>query len=148
MSPEALKTLTNAEVIAVDQDQAGKQGDRGWSQGPLEIWARDLKDGSKVVGLFNRNAGATEMTLDLKMLGVEEATSVRDLWQHAALAPIRGMQTFVVPRHGVVLLRIVTKKSNSQSACGSGSSSHRLQLVSFRVSPRDSSVFTFIPAPR
>jgi alpha-galactosidase len=110
MSPEVLATLTNAEVIAVDQDPAGKQGDRIWAEGPLEIWARDLKDGSKAVGLFNRNAGATEITLKLKLLGANDATAVRDLWQHRTLPPIHGNQSFIVPRHGVILLRMMTTK--------------------------------------
>jgi alpha-galactosidase len=109
MSPEALRTLTNAEVIAVDQDPAGRQGDRVWSQGPLEIWSRDLKDGSKVVGLFNRNAGASEITLDLSLFGADRADTVRDLWKHEQLPAIQKRRTFLVPRHGVVLLRMTTK---------------------------------------
>ncbi len=110
IAPGVLEILKNPEVIAVDQDAAGKQGDRLWAQGPLEIWARELKDGSKVVGLFNRNAGATAITLDLKLLGFHQAVAVRDLWRHADLPPIHEQQTFIVPRHGVVLLRVVPGK--------------------------------------
>ena len=106
VKPDELAILTNREVLALDQDAAGLQGDRVWSQGPLEIWARTLKDGTKAVGLFNRNAGATAMTLDLRLFGAVEATSVRDLWQHLDLPAIHDRQTFLVPRHGVVLLKM------------------------------------------
>ncbi len=55
MTPETVALLTNKEVIAVDQDPAGKQGDRVWAQGPIEVWSRTLADGSKAVGIFNRH---------------------------------------------------------------------------------------------
>lgn len=106
LSPATLQILTNTEVIQVDQDSAGRQGDRVWSQGSLEIWARPLHDGSLAVGLFNRNAGPNEMTLDLSMFGIQRVTHVRDLWSHHDLSPFSGKRSFVVPRHGVVLLKL------------------------------------------
>lgn len=103
---ESLRILTNHEVIAIDQDVAGHQGDRLWSQGPLEIWTRNLADGSKAVGLFNRNAGASIVSLDLKLFGWQRAAKVRDVWQHQDLQAIYDSQAYLVPRHGVVLLVI------------------------------------------
>jgi len=46
----------------VDQDPLGKPGRRVWKQGPLEVWARDLEDGSKAVGLFNRGEGTVDVS--------------------------------------------------------------------------------------
>ena len=46
--------LANREIIAVDQDPLGKQGFRVAQQGPFEVWMKPMADGSKVVGLFNR----------------------------------------------------------------------------------------------
>jgi hypothetical protein len=40
MTPETIALLTNKEVIAVDQDPAGKQGDRATAEGPIEVWVR------------------------------------------------------------------------------------------------------------
>ena len=51
MTPETVALLTNKEVIAVDQDPAGKQGDRVWAQGPIEVWSRTLADGSVAVDI-------------------------------------------------------------------------------------------------
>jgi alpha-galactosidase len=39
MSPSTLAILTNKEVVAVDQDPLGKQGDRVSAVGPTEIWS-------------------------------------------------------------------------------------------------------------
>ena len=54
MTPAINAILTNKEVIAVDQDQDGRQGRRAWSSGEQEIWIRDLAGGAKAVAIFNR----------------------------------------------------------------------------------------------
>ena len=77
MSPATLEILTNPEVIAVDQDPAGIQGRRVWQEGPREIWMKPLKDGSKVVGLFNRNEVPMTITLNFPDAGVQASAQVR-----------------------------------------------------------------------
>src|SRR5437764_3643577 len=47
--------LTNDEVLDVNQDPLGRPAGRVAKDGRLEVWARDLEDGSKAVGLFNRS---------------------------------------------------------------------------------------------
>ena len=49
-----LSLLTNDEVIEVDQDPLGKAALRVAKAGELEVWAKDMEDGRKAVGLFNR----------------------------------------------------------------------------------------------
>ena len=53
MKPEIAAILMNKEVIAIDQDALGRQGDRIYAEGPVEIWAKPLKDGAKAVAIFN-----------------------------------------------------------------------------------------------
>jgi alpha-galactosidase len=106
MDSDSMNILNNREVLRIDQDPAGHQGTRVWNEGPLEVWARTLADGSVAVGLFNRNLGAVDIPLDLKLLGFDSATKVRDVWQHKDLIPIQGSKTFLVAPHGVVLLVI------------------------------------------
>jgi alpha-galactosidase len=105
-APELLAVLTNREVIAIDQDPLGRQGDRVSSQGPFEIWSRSMSDGSIAVGLFNRNAGAAYITLNLAQLGLHGSIVARDLWRARDLGVIAENSSFLVPRHGVVLLRL------------------------------------------
>ena len=42
----------------VDQDPLGKSGRRVAKDGDLEVWAKDMEDGTKAVGLFNRGEDA------------------------------------------------------------------------------------------
>jgi alpha-galactosidase len=106
MTPETTAMLTNREVIAVDQDSLGKQGDRISAEGPIEIWAKPLADGSKAVGLFNRHATALSVTADFKELGFRHEVHVRDIWQAKDLGTMKDSYTVTVPPHGVVFLRV------------------------------------------
>lgn len=106
MSAVDLSISTNPEVIAVDQDPGGRQGDRVWSRGPFEAWARPLDDGSVAVGLFNRNAGAAWMELDPAAFGVRAPLTVRDLWARSNLEVMQAPKAFLIPRHGVLLLKL------------------------------------------
>ncbi len=59
MRPEIHDILTNKEVIAVDQDSLGREGERVRKNGDAEVWAKQLKDGSRAVSLAeSRNCRA------------------------------------------------------------------------------------------
>jgi alpha-galactosidase len=106
MNAETRELLTNSEVIAVDQDPKGLQGHRVWEEGPLEIWAKPLADGSQAVGLFNRTEAAFKIRLDSKLIGVPPTANLRDLLDHKDLGAIKDSYTAEVPQHGVVMLRV------------------------------------------
>jgi alpha-galactosidase len=106
MDGETKAILTNSEVIAVDQDSKGIQGHRLWDEGPLEIWAKPLADGSYAVGLFNRGESQLPITLTFQMLGFAGSAHLRDLWSHQDLPPQKDSYTAAVPKHGVVMLKV------------------------------------------
>jgi len=106
MTSETKEMLTNSEVIAVDQDAKGVQGHRVWDEGPLEIWAKSLADGSSAVGLFNRGESELKITLDFKTLGINGRAKLRDLWRHKDVGVAEDSYTAAVPKHGVVLLKV------------------------------------------
>ena len=109
MSSSTRDLLTNREVIAVDQDKAGKQGKRVSQSGDQEIWVRELADGSKAVGLLNRANQEAEISVSWSDLGFHESPShlkVRDLWAHQDIQASGNKYSRTVPGHGVVLLRV------------------------------------------
>jgi alpha-galactosidase len=109
MTPYTVQLLTNPDVIAVDQDPAGKQGYRVAQEGPFEVWMKPMADGSKVVGLFNRQRTTEQMTVNFSDIGISGNASVRDLWLHKDLGTFSGKFSAYVPMHGVVLVRITAK---------------------------------------
>ncbi len=108
MPQYAKDILMNREVIAVDQDPLGIQGDvvKEDRDGLLQVWMKDLKDGSKAVALFNRSEKPGMMTASWKDLGITGKMKVRDLWKHADVGLFAGMYSVEVPSHATVVLKI------------------------------------------
>ncbi len=106
MSAETLAMLTNKEVIAVDQDRLGAQGDRVSAVGPLEIWSKPLAGGSKAVALFNRGESSVPMTLELSTIGFTQGSKIRDLWTGKEIHSENGKVILWVRAHGAALLRV------------------------------------------
>ncbi len=105
MTPATLAILTNRDVIAVDQDALGRQGDRLSTEGSEEIWSRPLSGGGTAVALFNRGADPVSMTFRLASAGLGEGAKLHDIWANREVTPANGSYTAPVPGHGVVLLR-------------------------------------------
>jgi alpha-galactosidase len=101
-----LGLLTNDEVLDVSQDPLGRQAGRIAKEGMQEVWAKDLEDGSKAVGLFNRGEDDTVMTAKWTDLGLSGSNVVRDLWRQKDLGNFTGQFQATVPSHGVVLIKI------------------------------------------
>ena len=65
--------LMNREVIAIDQDKAGKQATRAWKGGDQEIWTRPLAGGDTAVAMFNRGKDAASMTVKWADVGFKKS---------------------------------------------------------------------------
>jgi alpha-galactosidase len=101
-----LGLLTNDEVLEVNQDPLGRQAGRVAQDGQVEVWAKDMEDGSKVVGLFNRSRDEARVTAKWPDLGLTGKQLVRDLWRQKNLGRFAGKFEATIPRHGVVLVRM------------------------------------------
>jgi alpha-galactosidase len=101
-----LNLLTNDEVLDVNQDPLGKQAGRVAVSGDLEVWAKDLEDGSKAVGLFNRGFVDDKVTVKWSDLGISGKQVVRDLWRQKEVGEFNDQFDAPVPPHGVMLVRL------------------------------------------
>ena len=112
MSAATKATLTNAEVIAVDQDPLGKQGRVVATPGTnLEVWSKEMSgSNTRAVALFNRGSASASITVQWSQIGLSAgAATVRDLWAAKELGSFTGSYTASnVPSHSVVLLKIVS----------------------------------------
>jgi alpha-galactosidase len=108
MTPEIKEILTNADVIAVNQDKLGREGRRVAKSGDLEVWSKPLSDGSRAVILFNRGAAENEVSVNWVQIGYPEHLSakVRDLWMHKDVGSFTGTYSAKVPSHSVVMVKI------------------------------------------
>jgi alpha-galactosidase len=130
MDDFTLSLLTNDEVLEVNQDPLGRQASRITQNGLLEVWAKDMEDGSKAVGLFNRGESEATVTVKWSDLGFggkmqtrnslneqhgaellispirRDGLKVRDLWRQKNLGRFMDQFQTPVPRHGVVLVGV------------------------------------------
>lgn len=108
MTPEVKGILTNGEAIAVNQDPLGRQGRKVRDDGDLEVWSKELADGTRAVVLFNRSADEADIAFSWPEIGLPEHLSleVRDLWEHQDKGRFDGSYSAPVPSHGVVMLAV------------------------------------------
>lgn len=106
MDAFTLNLLTNDEVIEINQDPLGKQAGRVMKDGGLEIWVKEMEDGSKAVGMFNLTSNTEKIKADWTVLGVEGKQTVRDAWRQKNLGQFNGEFTAEVAPHGVKLITI------------------------------------------
>jgi len=110
MSPLTVSILSNDEVLDVNQDPLGKQARLVKQVLFRQVWAKDMEDGSKAVGLFVNNkddvSERERFTVTWSDLGITGPQVVRDLWRQKDLGTFDGKFTANVPRNGVVLVKI------------------------------------------
>ena len=98
--------LTNPEVLALNQDSAGKPASRvSLPNSGGELWLRELAGGAHAVGLFNRTNQPVKVEFAWKEIGLSARPSVRDLWLRKDLARATTFAAEILP-HGCVLLRV------------------------------------------
>jgi len=108
MTPGTKEILTNKEVIAVDQDPLGMEGTRVAKNGDLEVWSKQMADGSRAVILLNRGATEAQGTATWEELGYPAHLSaeVRNLWEHKEEGRFTGKYSAQVPAHAVVMVTV------------------------------------------
>ena len=96
--------LCNNEVNAVNQDILGHQAHRDVVEDGIQIWSRDLYDGSHAVGIFNLNDSSVPVRLDgaLAKIGLHPETA-RDLWRQQDIPT--DAEYMILP-HGVLYVKV------------------------------------------
>ena len=100
--------LTNAEIIAINQDALGLQGVQ-LRDAEQSVWTKPLNEnGARAVVLFNEGAVAADITVTFTDIGLAGGSAkVRDLQAHADLGTFRNSYTASVPSHGTATLKVI-----------------------------------------
>nr|P14749.1 RecName: Full=Alpha-galactosidase; AltName: Full=Alpha-D-galactoside galactohydrolase; AltName: Full=Melibiase; Flags: Precursor [Cyamopsis tetragonoloba]CAA32772.1 alpha-galactosidase preproprotein [Cyamopsis tetragonoloba] len=93
--------ISNAEVIAVNQDKLGVQGKKVKSTNDLEVWAGPLSDNKVAVILWNRSSSRATVTASWSDIGLQQGTTVdaRDLWEHSTQSLVSGEISAEIDSH-------------------------------------------------
>jgi alpha-galactosidase len=106
-SAQTLAIVTNADVIAVDQDPLGQAGREIKSSGGLHVIVKPLDGGDQAVALFNENAADATIDANLSETGFDSGMYVvKDLWSKATRQATGSTLSATVPGYSTVLYRI------------------------------------------
>jgi alpha-galactosidase len=106
LDPFTLNILCNPEVLDVDQDPLGQSAAVAHLNDETFLMVKDLSDGGKAVGLFNRGEFPAEVVAPWAVIGISGKHTVRDVWRQEDLGVFDDAFRSTVPRHGVVLVRM------------------------------------------
>lgn len=104
-----LSLLTNAEVLAVNQDELGKQATTVLTEDPIKVYMKPLADGTFAVGIFNTSITDMPFTLQTTDLKLNGKYTFRDLWRQKNVGKGTHHKA-IIPLHGVLLLKLTPIK--------------------------------------
>jgi alpha-galactosidase len=122
MKPETKEILTNAGVIAINQDSLGIQGFKYSTKDSIETWVKPLKGGDWAVCFLNRSVKsqkvqfnwATEKVTDeinkLEFNPVQVSYKLINLWTKAEIGTTQKPLIGEIPAHDVLMLRLTAVK--------------------------------------
>ena len=122
MTQETKDIITNAEVIAVNQDRLGVQGLRFAQEDGLDFWFKPLADGDWAFCILNRTTESREYTIDWQKFNLYDEVSkrftdfdskvynVRNLWTKKNEGTTAAAKKTVIPGHDVLLVRLSVKR--------------------------------------
>lgn len=118
MTPETVATLTNRDVIAVNQDTLGIQGFPALTEDGLEIWVKPLANDEWAVCFLNRTKESKSVNFSWKdnlvkddsfgrQLDASKVTyRIRDLWAGKSVGDTNSPLKTVVASHDVAMFRL------------------------------------------
>ena len=112
MKPEIKAILTNADVIAIDQDKLGQQATRVYSEGEVDVWSRHLSGGAMAIAVLNAGydrVATHPIHLSLAKLGLHGPQKGKDLWSGKDVTLTDNMP-IELESHDTLLVRIATPK--------------------------------------
>jgi alpha-galactosidase len=111
-----LSILTNDEVIAVNQDELGRQAVIAKKDGDFHTWTKPLVDGATAVAIFNRSDVEANISVKLADIGIAGDCRVRDVWRQWDVGTVDAITVRVGP-HGAEMFKVeVAKPSTAPSA--------------------------------
>ncbi|WP_322610278.1 putative Ig domain-containing protein [Pontiella agarivorans] len=108
MDDFTLGLLTNSEVLAINQDERGIPGYSIDLADDIEVVVKELADGSRAFGMFNKGTVKQTVSIDWKAVGLNGPQRFRDVWRQKDIGTFDHHFSAAVRPHGVVLIRSVS----------------------------------------
>ena len=107
------KLLRNKELIALNQDRMGQQGDLISEADNLVVFAKDCENGDVALSVTNMSSSEKQATFDFTAIPALDPTktyTVRDVMENAEAGEATGTFTTDVRKHATRVFRLAEKK--------------------------------------
>ena len=107
------KLLRNKELIALNQDRMGQQGDLISEADNLVVFAKDCENGDVALSVTNMSSSQKQATFDFSAIPALDPTktyTVRDVMENAEAGEATGTFTTDVRKHATRVFRLAEKK--------------------------------------
>ncbi len=107
------KLLRNKELIALNQDRMGQQGDLISEADNLVVFAKDCENGDVALSVTNMSSSEKQVTFDFAAIPALDPTktyTVRDVMENAEAGEATGTFTTDVRKHATRVFRLAEKK--------------------------------------
>lgn len=107
------KLLRNKELIALNQDRMGQQGDLISEADNLVVFAKDCENGDVALSVTNMSSSQKQATFDFTAIPALDPTktyTVRDVMENAEAGEATGTFTTDVRKHATRVFRLTEKK--------------------------------------
>lgn len=107
------KLLRNKELIALNQDRMGQQGDLISEADNLVVFAKDCENGDVALSVTNMSSSEKQATFDFAAIPALDPTKtyiVRDVMENAEAGEATGTFTTDVRKHATRVFRLAEKK--------------------------------------
>ncbi len=107
------KLLRNKELIALNQDRMGQQGDLISEADDLVVFAKDCENGDVALSVTNMSSSEKQATFDFTAIPALDPTktyTVRDVMENAEAGEATGTFTTDVRKHATRVFRLAEKK--------------------------------------
>ena len=106
MDAFTLSVFSNDEVLAINQDPLGRQGNRVFLRGQIEVWREPLMDGMTAIAVFNRGEEVANVDIAWADLHLSDQVSIRDCWRQRDLPQLAAGLKTRVQAHSAELFRV------------------------------------------
>lgn len=116
-TPATMAIYLNQDVIAVDQDRLGVQGQVIAQRDGTKVFSKPLANGDRAVALYNSTDAARTVSTTTAQAGLPRSAgyTLKDLWSKRT-TETAGTISASVPAHGTVLYRVKANPSWSTYA--------------------------------
>ena len=106
MNEATAAILTNAEMLAINQDALGEQAKPVYKMGGIRVYLKHLSNGSLAVAVLNTSSSEKKFALKASTLGLHDTWNMRDVWKHEDTGMLKEKLSLNIKPHQTMVFKL------------------------------------------